>query len=116
VSAVDGLLAEDPALTGLATNGVTALHVEAPPRAIDALARRGLLDRVMIFLTPTIGATSTSGAAGPTPLADPTSADAPASCASTLQTVTYERLGDTVLVTGYLPGGAPLQNHGRQAD
>ena len=46
VTAVDGLLAEDPALTGLASGGVTSLHVEAPPDALGALIERGLLDRV----------------------------------------------------------------------
>ena len=62
VTAVDSLLAEDPALTGLATGGVTALNVEAPPRILDGLVERGLLDRVMIFVTPTLG-TAGPGAA-----------------------------------------------------
>jgi pyrimidine deaminase RibD-like protein/riboflavin biosynthesis pyrimidine reductase len=111
VSAVDGLLTEDPALTGLASGGVTALQVEAPPSALDVLVSRGLVDRLLIFLTPTFG--SGTGAAS---LADLPSAEGPASCAATLHTVTYERLGDTVLVTGYLPGGGPLHQQARQAD
>jgi diaminohydroxyphosphoribosylaminopyrimidine deaminase/5-amino-6-(5-phosphoribosylamino)uracil reductase len=96
VTAVDGLLAEDPALTGLATNGVTALHVEAPPSALGALADGGLLDRVQVFLVPALG--------GPAP-GDATTVLA-SSCASVLRSVTYERFGHTLLVTGYLPGGA----------
>ncbi len=115
VTAVDDLLAEDPALTGLATSGVTALHVEAPPRDLDALAERGLLDRVMVFVSPTLGAAKTSGPAGSAPIANPSS-DAPAVCSSTLHTVTYERLGDAVLVTGYLPDSAPLPQDARPAD
>ena len=120
VCGVDSLLAEDPALTGLASAGVTALHIEAPPRDFDALARRGLVDRVMIFLTPTLG--SGSGApgartsAGAAPLGGPAAADTPESCASAVHTITYERLGDTVLVTGYLPGSSPLHQKARQAE
>ena len=107
VTAVDGLLAEDPALTGLATAGVTALHVEAPPDALDELLAQGLVDRLQIFLVPAFGASSAPGDAGSTPRP---------SCTNTLAAVTYERLGDTVLVTGYLPGSAPLHQKPRQAD
>ena len=107
VTTVDGLLAEDPALTGLAASGVTALHVEAPPRSLDALVERGLLDRVVAFVAPTLGGPRTPGTAGSAPLAEPASSGAAAACAGTLHSVTYERLGDTVLVTGYLPGSAP---------
>lgn len=116
VTNIDSLLAEDPALTGLATSGVTALHVEAPPPDLDALAERGLLDRVMVFVSPTLGAAKTSGPSGSAPTANPSSSDAPAACVSTLHTVTYERFGDTVLVTGYLPDSAPLPQDARQAD
>ena len=107
VTAVDGLLAEDPALTGLATAGVTALHVEAPPDALDALLTQGLVDRFQIFLVPAFGAASAPGDIGSAPRPG---------CTNTLTAVTYERLGDTVLVTGYLPGSAPLHQKARQAD
>jgi diaminohydroxyphosphoribosylaminopyrimidine deaminase/5-amino-6-(5-phosphoribosylamino)uracil reductase len=101
VTAVDGLLAEDPELTGMAAGGVTALHIEAPPSALDALVGRGLLDRVLVFVTPTLGTTAA------VPPDDSTQLVRPSLCASALHSVTYERLGDTVLVIGYLPGSAP---------
>jgi diaminohydroxyphosphoribosylaminopyrimidine deaminase/5-amino-6-(5-phosphoribosylamino)uracil reductase len=65
------LLAEDPTLTGLAALGVTALHVEAPPHELAALTERGLLDRVVVLVAPTLGVG-----------------------------LEYERLGDTLLVRG----------------
>jgi diaminohydroxyphosphoribosylaminopyrimidine deaminase / 5-amino-6-(5-phosphoribosylamino)uracil reductase len=99
VTDVDSLLAEDPALTGLAADGVTALHVEAMPGALDVLLERRLLDRVIVFLTPTLGSQ------GPEQTGDSGVQVLPSSCTSTLQSVSYERLGETVLVTGYLPGG-----------
>jgi diaminohydroxyphosphoribosylaminopyrimidine deaminase / 5-amino-6-(5-phosphoribosylamino)uracil reductase len=101
VNAVDALLAEDPDLTGLAASGVTALHVEAPPHALDGLTGRGLLDRVLVFVIPGLGAIGTAAPVDPAPTARG------AGCASALHSVTYERLGDTVLVTGYLPGSTP---------
>jgi riboflavin biosynthesis pyrimidine reductase len=101
VTTVDSLLAEDPALTGLAANGVTALHVEAPPAALDDLASRGLLDRAVIFVTPLLGGDPREAAHRESRVPGRAAA-----CAQTLHAVTYERLGDTVLVTGYLPGSA----------
>jgi pyrimidine deaminase RibD-like protein len=106
VSVVEGLLAEDAALTGLATSGVTALHVEAPPHDLDVLVERGLLDRVIVFVVPTLGGTRPGAAGGGLPLVDPAVAARSAACPSALRSVSFERFGDTVLVTGYLPGGA----------
>lgn len=111
ISAVDGLLAEDPALTGMAASGVTALHVETPPGALDALTERGLLDRVIVFVTPTLGASGAPQPGDSAQLVQPLLSV----CASTLHSVTYERLGDTVLVTGYLPDSAPGHHESRQA-
>ena len=116
VSAVDGLLAEDPGLTGLAASGVTALHVEAPPSALDALVERGLLDRVLIFVTPTIVSAPASGAAGLPASAETAPTIEPPRCETALHTVTYERLGDTVMVTAYLPGSGLPDQPARQAD
>jgi len=93
VGAADAILAEDPELTGLAAAGITALHVEAPPPALDGLASRGLLDRVLVFVAPTLG--------GGRPA--PETAGDQAGCLSALQAVTFERLDDTLLVSGYLP-------------
>jgi diaminohydroxyphosphoribosylaminopyrimidine deaminase/5-amino-6-(5-phosphoribosylamino)uracil reductase len=102
VTEVDALLAEDRSLEGLAAAGVTSLHVEALPPALTELARHDLLDRVLVFLTPTFGP-------GPGPAArpaDPPTLAGPPGCLGAVQSVTYERLGDAVLVTGYLASGA----------
>jgi riboflavin biosynthesis pyrimidine reductase len=96
VSSVDGLLSEDSGLTALAANGVTSLHVEAPPATLEALVRFGLLDRVIVFLTPTFG--GDEGCPGTDVSAGRQSAGMGA-----LQSVGYERLGDTLVVTGTLP-------------
>jgi diaminohydroxyphosphoribosylaminopyrimidine deaminase/5-amino-6-(5-phosphoribosylamino)uracil reductase len=101
VSTVAGLPAEDPGLTAQAANGVTALHVEAPPAILATLAKSGLLDRVTVFLTPTLGSSGDgTGGAGSAPGAEPAGIGA-------LQAVSYERLGDTLMVTGSLPNGQP---------
>lgn len=99
VSDVAALLAEDELLTGQASSGVTSLHVEAPPHALETLAARGLLDRVLVFLTPTFG--------GPGAFPDPFQGAAPAACLGTLHSVTYERLGDSALISGYLSAPPP---------
>ena len=95
----------------MAAGGVTALHVETPPGALDALTERGLLDRVIVFVTPTLGASGASQPGDSAQLVQPSLSV----CASTLHSVTYERLGDTVLVTGYLPDSSPGHHESRQA-
>lgn len=97
VSTADALLAEDPTLTSLAAAGVTALHIEGPPAALDALASRGLLDRLILFVTPTFGAgrAAQDAPAGPLGAGD------------SLRSVRFERLGDTLLVTGALTDDPP---------
>lgn len=97
VSAVDGILAEDPELAGLAATGVTSLHVEAPPEALEPLARRGLLDRVVAFVMPTWANSGPSAS----------KLDAPTSGGWTLEAVAYERLGDVLMVTGSVPHTVP---------
>jgi diaminohydroxyphosphoribosylaminopyrimidine deaminase/5-amino-6-(5-phosphoribosylamino)uracil reductase len=88
----DALLAEDPTLESLAAAGVTALHVEGSPSTLDELASRGLLDRLVVFVTPTFG--------GGRPGRDlPVS---PLTGSGGLRAVRYERLGDTLLVTAAL--------------
>lgn len=89
------VLAHDPDLTALAADGVTGLLLEAPPALLEGFAARGLLDRVIAFLTPTLGADPKNEMMG-----------AVASDALTLQSVTYERLGDTIMVSGYPPRSA----------
>jgi diaminohydroxyphosphoribosylaminopyrimidine deaminase/5-amino-6-(5-phosphoribosylamino)uracil reductase len=114
VSDVAALLAEDETLTGQASAGITSLHVEAPPHTLEALAARGLLDRVLVFLTPIFGGAGLGDAddelAVPATVAGPFPEAPPAACPSALHSVTYERLGDCVLVTGYLsapPASSP---------
>ena len=99
-------------VTGMATSGVTTIHVEAPPRDLDVLVERSLLDRVIVFVVPTLGGTPPGVVSGGLPLDDPAVAARRAVCPSALRSVSFERFGDTVLVTGYLPGGAG----GHQAD
>jgi len=65
------------------------------------------VDRVQIFLVPTLGG-------GPVP-GGVDAAPRPA-CGHTLTAVTYERLGDAVLVTGYLPDSALPHQQARQVD
>ena len=97
VEDIASLLADDPDLTQLATDGVTALHVEARPEALGVLLERRLLDRVKVFLTPTFGGPISAGTADP--LSEPSSSP----LLRALRAVRYERLGDTVLVSGTLP-------------
>ena len=63
------------------------------------------------FLTPTLGGLPAS------PSRSEIAAPTGPACASALQSVTYERLGDTVLVTGYLLSSAApadaVQRHAR---
>jgi hypothetical protein len=96
------LLAADPALTGLAASGVTALHVEAGPATLGDLVRRGLLDHVAVFVVPTF-----SGAPGCGSTADSAGA---ALKAADLHGVTYERLGGALLVRGRLTDELPADN------
>jgi diaminohydroxyphosphoribosylaminopyrimidine deaminase/5-amino-6-(5-phosphoribosylamino)uracil reductase len=105
VSDASALLAEDPDLTSLAAHGVTSLQVEAPPDALDELVSRGLLDRVTIFLVPAFRILPHAGPPGE-PRADLALPTSPAACLTTLTNVTYERLGETVMVTGTLPVSA----------
>jgi diaminohydroxyphosphoribosylaminopyrimidine deaminase/5-amino-6-(5-phosphoribosylamino)uracil reductase len=103
---VAGLLAEDPGLSGLAAAGMTALHVEAPPDMLEPLARRGLLDRVVIFVVPTLSL-GLSGRARASLAADMPPREQPLPCGWTLEVVGYERLGDVLMVTGSLPHTVP---------
>jgi diaminohydroxyphosphoribosylaminopyrimidine deaminase / 5-amino-6-(5-phosphoribosylamino)uracil reductase len=97
VSAAETLLLEDPTLSNLASTGVRALNVESTPVELGPLLAAGLLDRVLVFVTPTFGANDSA-----------LSSQLSAPHTLTLQRVTQERLGGTMLVSGYLPDAAPL--------
>jgi pyrimidine deaminase RibD-like protein/riboflavin biosynthesis pyrimidine reductase len=97
---VTDLLERDPQLTALAAEGITGLNLEASPTLLDALATRGLLDRLVVFLTPTLGAS----ASVETMLTDTVAS--PGAGALSLRSVTYERLGDAIMVSGYPPASA----------
>jgi diaminohydroxyphosphoribosylaminopyrimidine deaminase/5-amino-6-(5-phosphoribosylamino)uracil reductase len=93
VTDIAALLAEYPDLTGLATLGVTALHVEAPPHVLGPLIERGLVDRVVAFVVPSLsGRGAGTDAAG-----------AIASCGVALESVSFERLGDSLMIRGSAP-------------
>jgi pyrimidine deaminase RibD-like protein len=99
---ITSLIERDPELRGLAADGVTGLHLEVSPTTLRLLAHRGLLDRLAVFLTPTL---STDLSAPP----DAVASEASAAPAIALQAITTERLGDTILITGYLPNSvSPL--------
>lgn len=87
------LLADDADLSAVAADGVTSLHVEAGPGALSGLAEQGLLDRLIVFLTPSFGAGGGDPFGGVSTTA--------ATNLGALTAVTAERLGDTVLITGY---------------
>jgi diaminohydroxyphosphoribosylaminopyrimidine deaminase/5-amino-6-(5-phosphoribosylamino)uracil reductase len=93
---VGDLLAEDPTLVHLATSGIIALNVEATPAEALTLAQRGLLDQVMVFVVPDLfDGVSGNSSLGASPAG-------PLDALPTLQHVTHERLGETLLITGDL--------------
>jgi diaminohydroxyphosphoribosylaminopyrimidine deaminase/5-amino-6-(5-phosphoribosylamino)uracil reductase len=106
VDTVAGLLAEDPELAGLAAAGVTALNVEMPPDMLEPLARRGLLDRVIVFVVPTLSLRP-GGPVRASLAADAPPAEPRPSCGWSLDAVAYERMGDVLMVTGSLPRAVP---------
>jgi pyrimidine deaminase RibD-like protein len=112
------LLERDPTLTALAADGATSLNVEAMPARLEPLAARSLLDRLTVFLTPTLGQMPASSA-GTGDHLEHLAAVGPdsvsASSLTTLRSVTYERLGDTIVVRGYPPTSAsPLAETSRK--
>ena len=94
------LLERDPQLTALAAEGITGLNLEASPTLLETLATRGLLDRLVVFLTPTLGASANIE----TIHADPVASSSVSTLS--LRSVTYERLGDAIMVSGYPPASA----------
>lgn len=94
------LLERDPQLTVLAAEGVTGLNLEAPPGMLDGLAACGLLDKLVVFLTPTLGSASDETPRQQEMMASPSAGGL------ALHAVTYERLGDTIMVSGYPPASA----------
>jgi diaminohydroxyphosphoribosylaminopyrimidine deaminase/5-amino-6-(5-phosphoribosylamino)uracil reductase len=92
------------ALHLLAKRGITTVLVEAGGTLVASLLEAGLVDKVYAFVAPKV----VGGAAALTPVEGSGCPDM--SQALSLQDVTVERLGDDLLVTGYLPppaeGGA----------
>lgn len=108
VDDVAALLDTDPMLAGLASAGVTSLHVEAPPSRLGGLLERGLLDRVVVFLAPDLAPQPGDGGM----LSAVEMADRPIGAPAApipLRHVCYERLGDVLLVRGDLPGDLPSE-------
>ena len=89
-----GLLAEDPELKSLGAAGVTSVVVECGPDDLARLLAAGLTDRLVAFVVPRLGgAGAPGGAAGMSSVA--------------LRDVTYERLGDTLMIVGYPTACSP---------
>lgn len=116
VTSADQLVLEDPELSRLAASGVTSLNVESAPAELGGLISAGLLDRVLVFVTPTFSsgraaalavdpaAAIAVGAVAGGSLDVPTSADVGTAVdALRLRPVSQERLGETVLINGYVP-------------
>lgn len=101
VADIGSVLAEDPDLRAIAAAGVTGLHVEAAPAALEHLAVRGLLDRLIVWIVPGVRGQAERG-----PLEDAVQHAAGHPAVAMLSNVTYERLGDVLLVSGYPPGSA----------
>ena len=90
----------------LAASGVTSLIVESTPAELAALVTGDVLDRADGLHHPDV--VTRPGSDGP-----------PSTGLSTggfqLQSVTLERLGETVVISGYVPGTASAAR-GRHAD
>jgi pyrimidine deaminase RibD-like protein len=86
---------EDPGPARLASDGITAVNVEATSAAALALAQHGLLDRLVVFVVPSLGT-------GLLPGDQPNVALSIPGPMLSLQSIVYERLGETLLVTADL--------------
>ncbi len=81
------LLRDDPDLKGLGSQGVTSLVVECRAADLAALTSAGLADKVVALITPVL----VGRASGSTGAARPIS----------LHGVTFQRLGNDLMVVGY---------------
>ena len=96
VVGAESLCVDGRELDELGGAGVTTLLVECGPADLSGLVAAGLVDKVVLFISPTLG-----GSAGPG--RRPARAGSPAP----LYHLTYERLGDDLLVVGYTRACSP---------
>jgi diaminohydroxyphosphoribosylaminopyrimidine deaminase / 5-amino-6-(5-phosphoribosylamino)uracil reductase len=94
---VGSLLDEDPGLKRLGSAGVTSLLVEAGPADLAALLASGTADKVVAFIISELGGRPGSGAVTGPPLPLPVR----------LRDVSQERLGEDLMVVGYVRSCSP---------
>lgn len=90
------------ALQELGRHAVTSVLVEAGPTLLGALFEDGLVDKVAAFIAPKIA----GGTAAPTPVGGAGVAEMAQALA--LADLSCERVGDDLLVVGYLPTAAAV--------
>ena len=97
------LLDDDPDLTRLGAEGVTSLLLECGLADLEQLLETGLLDKVVAFIMPTLGPPT----AGEPPTFRPTPERVRTGPPVRLRDVSYERLGDELMVVGYTRACSP---------
>ncbi|MCC7104836.1 MAG: bifunctional diaminohydroxyphosphoribosylaminopyrimidine deaminase/5-amino-6-(5-phosphoribosylamino)uracil reductase RibD [Chloroflexi bacterium] len=98
---VNGQVDPRAALEELGRRSVLHVLVEAGGTLVAALLAHGLVDRVAAFIAPRLA----GGATAPTPVGGAGAAEMASALA--LRSVEMERLGDDVLVMGYVEGCLP---------
>ena len=93
-SGAEALLAEDPELKSLGAIGVTSLVAECGPVDLARLLGAGLADKLIAFVVPRLGGVHTGGGHAVAPKV-------------ALRDVTYERLGETLMIVGYPTACSP---------
>jgi diaminohydroxyphosphoribosylaminopyrimidine deaminase/5-amino-6-(5-phosphoribosylamino)uracil reductase len=108
VQSADALLIDDPSLSRLASSGVTSLIVESTPAELGSLLAGGLVDRIMVFVTPTLSADRAAAVAvaGGRPDVAALPVRDGSAPALQLRSVAQERLGESIVITGYVPCAA----------
>jgi len=87
VAGGDHGLQDAPSLVSLGAHGVTSLLVECDHHDLRRLAEAGAIDKIVAFLPPRFGGAAANGPAHGSTVG--------------LRDVTYERLGDTLMIVGY---------------
>ena len=99
LAGAESLPREGQGLTELGTAGVTTLLVECGPADVSELVSTGMVDKVVAFITPTVG-----GRGGCEQAA---ARSAPAGPPARLRRLVCERLGDDLMVVGYTRACSP---------
>jgi diaminohydroxyphosphoribosylaminopyrimidine deaminase / 5-amino-6-(5-phosphoribosylamino)uracil reductase len=99
LAGAESLPREGQGLTELGSAGVTTLLVECRPADVSELVSTGMVDSVVAFITPTVG-----GAGGCEQAA---ARSATAGSPTRLRRLVCERLGDDLMVVGYIRACSP---------